>query len=412
MNAVPLVIALSLLAGALAACDEDPDAAIRKRAAEALARREAQRAATGADGTASPSVGKRTLADSLDDAGAIEPAPAGGDLAAEIERFTTVDACVASRHMDDAVLGDALLALGYDGFARDACRVLAAAKQKRRELCRDITVSTLAHHCETVVATVAKDPDACPNDPLGRAHDATCLAFAMRDPRMCAAAGEDRRARCEAMLAADPKHCANAPRAERANCARDAERWRALLGDAPKNAASLPVPSGSFKIDPKNGAPMRGTGDGNLAVPLREGVIVVDERGPTPMRRVELGTIFDTMAVMPSLDPAIRVTLELGAAQEAAQPAGKGARVRKLEVLVPGGGSFTAPPTKSELTVTLKRFEPQRAGALEVVVDGTVGDGDRTYGVHLEAKTFVRDVIGGAAPLPIAPVKPLTVKPR
>src|SRR5438874_908997 len=54
----------------------------------------------------------------------IDPPPPAGDLKAEIERFTTLDACVAEKAKLDPLVGDALRAIGYDTFLRDACRQL------------------------------------------------------------------------------------------------------------------------------------------------------------------------------------------------------------------------------------------------------------------------------------------------
>src|SRR5688572_18341673 len=76
-----------------------------------------------------------TLGDPVD-----PPAPAG-DLKAELDRFVNVEQCVAERSKVDPLVGDALRAIGYDTFFRDACRLLEAAKDKKRETCERIDSS-------------------------------------------------------------------------------------------------------------------------------------------------------------------------------------------------------------------------------------------------------------------------------
>ncbi len=409
---LPRSLACALALGLLGAwgCDDDgTDALRRARAAKAAAARESA-AASASPGSVASSV--RALAERLEDGGAIESAPSGGDLGADIERFTTLDACVVSRRVEDAVLGDALLALGYDGFTKDACRVLQAAKANRRELCRDITVSTLQRHCEIVVAVVAKEPEQCPKELLGRGREPTCLALAARDRRLCAAVEESDRPRCEAMLAGDTKRCAASARAARGACERDAERWRAILTEAngANAAAPLAAPAGKFRIEAKLGAPMRGKGEGDLAFELRRGVVVVEERGAATLRRIDIGAIGDSVSALPSIDPVVRATIEWpmpaeGKPNAASEKSGQ-ARVRKIELVVPGGGSYTAPPTNSALTVTTKKLDPRRGGIVELVIDGTVGEGERVYGVHVEVRTFVRDVVVASATTTMPSVKP------
>jgi hypothetical protein len=87
------------------------------------------------------------------------PAPAG-DLKAELDRFVNVETCVKERANLDPLVGDALRAIGYDTFLRDACRLLEAAKDKKRETCDRIDSSALRTRCQSWVAMVAQTPDA------------------------------------------------------------------------------------------------------------------------------------------------------------------------------------------------------------------------------------------------------------
>ena len=89
------------------------------------------------------------------------PAPAG-DLKSELERFVNVDTCVAERAKLDPLVGDALGAIGYDTFLHDACRLLEAAKTKKREACDKIDASPLRARCQSLVAIAARTPESCP----------------------------------------------------------------------------------------------------------------------------------------------------------------------------------------------------------------------------------------------------------
>ncbi|MFO0671676.1 MAG: hypothetical protein U0235_18940 [Polyangiaceae bacterium] len=234
----------------IASCDESDDAAIRARA-EARAR---AAAAAGSERATRPVPSAtpgslRAIADALEDGGAVEPAPASGDLTADLAHFTTLDACVNERHLDDPVLGDAVLALGYDGFARDACRVLAAAKSGRAAECRPITVSR-SRATASLSSRSSARPRRVSARSVGPRPGASCVALAARDRRLCASVREDERARCEALLTGDEKRCGGAPRAERQSCVRDVARLRGLLKDAPRDLAPFVAPAGAFKIEP------------------------------------------------------------------------------------------------------------------------------------------------------------------
>jgi hypothetical protein len=102
---VPALLVVVLVA--LAACDDDAP----KRRAEARP---------------AASTGSSPDADGGESASADPPALAG-DLGADIEGFTTVDACVAAHAGVDPLVGDALEGIGYDTLLRDACRALEAA---------------------------------------------------------------------------------------------------------------------------------------------------------------------------------------------------------------------------------------------------------------------------------------------
>jgi hypothetical protein len=97
------------------------------------------------------------------DAGDLEPAldpPAPpGDLKTELDEFTTVDACVQQRARLDPLVGDALDAIGYDTFLRDACRMLDAAKAQDDRRCEAIDASILRERCKATVAEIIGDAE-------------------------------------------------------------------------------------------------------------------------------------------------------------------------------------------------------------------------------------------------------------
>src|SRR5580658_9409690 len=96
------------------------------------------------------------------DLSGVDPPALTGDLASEVEGFTTVDACVDRHARVDPLVGDALEAIGYDTLFRDACRILEAAKAKDSKRCLAIETSPLRERCLATVAELAGEPDACP----------------------------------------------------------------------------------------------------------------------------------------------------------------------------------------------------------------------------------------------------------
>ncbi len=128
---------------------------------------------------------------------AVDPPAAAGDLQAEIQGFGGIDACVEQKAHLDPLLGDALEAIGYDTFVRDACRVLDAAKAGDPARCDAIDASSLRRQCVSTVAVSKGDADACPWNIPSRPEDGRdtwCLAMAARDPRCAPQRTRPRRA--------------------------------------------------------------------------------------------------------------------------------------------------------------------------------------------------------------------------
>jgi len=386
------LFALLLLASALAACDDDhrapPPSEIPPAPVASVAR------VLGIDaGELEPTVDP--------------PAPAG-DLKADLDAFTTVDACVAAHAHVDPLVGDALEAIGYDTFLRDACRLLDAAKARDGKRCEAIDASSLRGRCEATVAEIAGTPDACPWElptrrSLGR--DAACVAIAARDPRLCAGESDSAaRATCEAIARHDAAPCKELPlRADQARCARDAERWRTATPAADAKAEPLPAPAGKLHVEGGDaGAPI----DADLAVDLAHGVVLVEQRDGV---RLVVGPLTEAGVgfVAPSPQHRASLALELfvtggggrasaahaGAAKEAAQPA----RIERAELLLPGHLPLSTPAASSTLVAKVEELERARGGAVSFTVDGTIGSAEATWRVHAEGTTFVRDVVTATA---------------
>jgi hypothetical protein len=336
------------------------------------------------------------------DAGELEPAvdppAAAGDLQAEIQGFTSVEACVEQRAHLDPLLGDALEAIGYDTFVRDACRVLDAAKAGDAGRCDAIDASSLRRQCVGTVAASKGDADLCPwnipSRPEG-GRDTWCLAMAARDPRLCAARetmGE--RVTCDATVRHDPAPCAKLPvRAEQARCTRDVDRWRHVTPAPDASLASLPAVEGTLHLEPRDdhdaGAPV----DTNLSASLGRGVVVIEPRDGA---RFELGSASLSLSG-PSFIAASPHTTPTFAAALFAGADGKRVTVERVELSVPGHAPLATPLAHSTITATVDKLEPKRGAPLSVTLEGDLGDSTGSFHVRLKATTFVRDVVTARA---------------
>jgi hypothetical protein len=343
------------------------------------------------------------------DAGDLEvrldpPAPPG-DLKAEIDRFTTVDACVDERARLDPVLGDALEAIGYDTFLRDACRVVDATKANDVSRCASIDSSALAARCRATVAEVAGNPDACPweiGDRPAVGRSPACLAVSIRDPRLCAGVADAlERATCEAMLARDAGPCAKLRgHGAQARCARDAERWRGVLAGAP-DARTPPFPvAGTLHLantdrgDPAGAAGATGIIDVNLAPDLEHGVTLLEQRDGT---RFVLGSLTDTgvdfIAPSPHVGASLALEVVVPPGPSTTESVKVAARITRVELLLPGRAPVTLPGAHSTLTARLDRLVHARGGDVKLVVDGDLAAAGSSWHLHAEETTFVRDVV-------------------
>jgi hypothetical protein len=345
------------------------------------------------------------------DAGELEtpvdpPAPAG-DLKAEIDRFTTVDACTLERARLDPLVGDALEAIGYDTFLRDACRMIDAAKANDASRCAAIDASSLEARCRATVAEVGGTPDACPWDSASRptrGRDPRCVAVASRDPRLCVAVPEPlERATCEATLASDDRSCAKVPtRAALSRCSRDAARWRNVLASAGADGAhaSPLVVAGKLHVERADRPDAAESIDVDLAPDLARGVTILVQRDGA---RFALGPLTEAGLDFIAPSPHVRASLALELfvaplatppkAQRGADRADSVPRIERAELVVPGRSPLSTPGAQSTLAAKIDKLDPARAGVVAVVVDGNISAAGSTWRVHAEATTFVRDVV-------------------
>ena len=346
---------------------------------------------------ASPSSIAETLG--IDAGGLVDtsdPPPPAGDLKADLDRFVNVETCVNERANVDPLVGDGLRAIGYDTFLRDACRLLEAAKDKKRETCDRIDSSPMRARCQSWVAMVAQTPDACPllfEGVATRGRNMTCLAVAGKDPRLCA--GEPRtatRATCEALASGEQARCDALVAADRPGCKRELARWRSLLATPLTGMPKLPTPRGKLSVRGDSGTPDPGTPEADLASELARGGVVVTSRERS---RVEIGMIgeSETSRIAPSPNRRARLGLAVLVEPGAAPKDPQKPLLERLELEIPGEATLVYPGVRCDCLVTTARVDRTRGGEIALAIQGTISAGTRSYKLDVELTTFVRDVV-------------------
>ena len=352
------------------------------------------------------------------DAGAFvdisDPPPPAGDLKADLDRFVNVETCVKERANVDPLVGDGLRAIGYDTFLRDACRLLEAAKDKKRETCDRIDSSAMRARCQSWVAMVAQTPDACPLQFEGittRGRNVTCLAVAGKDPRLCTAENRTAvRATCEALAARDEARCDGLIPPDRPGCKREVTRWHALLAPPLSGLPALPAVRGKLVVKGDSGTPDPPTPEADLATEFARGGVVVTSRDRA---RIELGMIgeSETSRIAPSPNRRARlgiaVLLEPGATSKDPQKP----LLERLELEIPGEATLVHPGVRCECRITTARVDRTRGGEIALALQGTMTAGSRSYRIDVDLVTFVRDVVSeqavvGGATRVLPPVHP------
>jgi hypothetical protein len=339
------------------------------------------------------------------DAGPVDPidppAPAG-ELAKELEQFVNVESCVVQRAAIDPLLADALSAIGYETFVRDACRLLEAAKDRKAETCDRIDASSLRARCRTWVAMLAQTPEACPLLYEGlpsRGRSPSCLALAGKDPRLCAAEARPApRATCEAMAARREAPCDALVPADRAACKREVTRWRSLLPAPLEGLPKLAEVRGKLVVRGDGTTPDPKTTELDLAPDLGRGAVVVV--GLRDKLAVEVGLLGDSDTARIAGAPnkrtriGVRLVLEPPALGSGNTPDVAGlARLERLELEIPGELPIVVPTGTCDCKVTRARLDRARGGEVAFALEGTVTGAGHSYRLDLAATTFVRDVV-------------------
>jgi hypothetical protein len=352
------------------------------------------------------------------DAGAFvdtaDPPPPAGDLKADLDRFVNVETCVKERANVDPLVGDGLRAIGYDTFLRDVCRLLEAAKDKKREACDRIDSSSMRARCQSWVAMVAQTPDACPLqlDAIAtRGRDVTCLAVAGKDPRLCS--GEQRtavRAICDALASRDESRCNVLIPPDRPGCTRELTRWRSLLAPPLTGMPALPAARGKLVVKGDSGTADPPTPEADLSTEFARGAVVVTSR---ERARVELGMIgeSETSRIAPSPNRRARLGIALLLEPGATPKDPPKPLLERLELEIPGETTLVYPGVHCDCRVTTARVDRTRGGEIALGLQGTISAGSRSYRVDADLVTFVRDVVSeqgviGGATRVLPPVHP------
>lgn len=320
-----------------------------------------------------------------------DPAAPPGDLKEEVERFTTLEACVTARATFDPVVGDAIDALGYDRLKRDACRVLQAVKQKDVSACEQVLASSLRQHCVSTVAVAEGDPLLCPV--VGENHDALCIALARRDDRLCSTTSLADRTVCRAVLARDPSLCRKDTR-----CKRRVERWKSFLpenierpdlGTKAKVSVAEHIEGGTLPPE---------TFD--LGRELHGATVREHPNG----RRIELGDASSRAWPPAGIVTRPRVSMRMLAIKEVMQqgrhqvPPG----AIDFELLVPHRGLLATETIEGPMFIEVDLLGVELGSPVRFTIEADVGPSHRKFHVRFEINTFVRDVVkvGENSPAP------------
>ena len=305
------------------------------------------------------------------------------------------------------LLGEALLSLGYETLAQDACGMLAATKEHDTKRCGKILATSLRARCVMLVATTTAEPDVCPYleaRDRSRGRDATCLALASGREALCAGEGSpaDERA-CRAIFAEDGARCASLLPEPRARCVRDVERWRGLVPRRATGPAEEKT-KGTLTLTPVGSAPADDAGAPvePLHVELRDAARgVVLARGAT-----ETTLVFGDSRYS---NPTSYVPPTIGSARLGFETTLAG-KLQHLELEIPGRGILVFPGTPFDGSVTIGELSTKDVGAdlrpgelrghpVHIALVATIGQGPTAYRVELRVETYLRDVVrGGSGP--------------
>ena len=331
-----------------------------------------------------------------------DPWTPGGDLRRDVDAFTSLEDCVRAHAVKDQVLADAVESLGYDTLVRDACRSLQALHDKDVRACRPIAATSLRSRCETQVAVLARDARLCPFlDVASLQRDAVCLARARRDERLCAAAAAAERSTCRALVFGRTTECRGDE-----GCIRQVERFRSLSDE---KVESHPPFVGRVHVDIQSKVVDAPSAETRLDFDdLANGGIVAHPVGDRV--RLTLGTARNALWRDANSDLATpRLFLDVAIPMKAlVPPVKKVAPTDPTEVALRAGDltfDLIVPRVASMQTAmvtsqkaTVKAGAITEGGPVRFAVSMKVHDAPRTFDVHVEVETFLRDVVDARRP--------------
>lgn len=316
-----------------------------------------------------------------------DPSPAAGDLKSDVDAFTTLDGCVANHSVKiDPMIGDALLAFGYDTFLRDACRQIDAVKSRDPKKCDAIVASELGRHCRETVAEVAGNPDDCPFQ--GGVRSRLCVAIASRDSRLCTSSSLAESAQCNAVVLHDETKCDVWNKSEIAMCRRIGKRLASSLPAAQTNLPALPALSAKLTVHPLAGTEPLTPDTAWLVSDANDGVAMTLSAIDTSF---SFGPSHEEAAFPHEVTPAS--PLRIGFEMHVSSAPGADPKIRNVVLQIPGGVRLDDAQLHAQPKIKIVKLEKVRAGAVELSVDGEMGSAPQAFAFHLEMKTFVRDVV-------------------
>ena len=330
--------------------------------------------------------------------GPVDPLPPAGDLRSDIDRFTTLDACVAERAALDPLVGDAIHAIAYESFLRDACRMLDAAKATDKARCDAIVASPLKSRCEMLVAVIAGDADSCPWEVSSKpsfGRDPTCLAVSSHDARLCGGVSLLDRPTCAALASHDASRCDEVMSGtERAICRRELARLTPIL-PATNDDKPLALAPASMKLvlEALGETPPLVQPEITLTDDVGHGLVLNERRDGV---HFDIGSIHELSPSFYAASPLTRAYIGLTLIVSSTGN-NKDVKVDRCELGMPNAPPLVAPIARCALTTTIDELSHARGGAVRVHVDGEIGSSPRGYHVHLEMTTFVRDLVTTSA---------------
>ena len=316
------------------------------------------------------------------------PAPAG-DLKSEVEAFTTLEACVASRAAFDPVVGDAVDALGYRTLKRDACRVLLAVKTKDAKACEDILASSLRERCVTAVAVSSGNPLACPM--IDGRHDAFCTALARRDDRLCDVVEREERASCRAVIAKDDGKCGHDDR-----CRRWVERWKSLLPEQEEKPELGTL--ASVEVAERIEGGMTAPQTFSLTRAVQGATLRRDASGAVLLIGESSAKTWPPAMIVTEPRISLRVSADAAVIKQGRHTVPEDAV--RFALLLPKRGTLTTEAPEGPITINVDLVGTEIGSPVRFTLEADVGPSHRKNHVVLRINTFVRDVVNVGATAP------------